>query len=164
MKSGKLIIGAVGLTCWRRDASRLLIALAQRTARQVTQGLLDDSSGREFRLLREYLRACRYTGGIVFALTHDMVLMNDQARDTLDPGDQAALLGRAAQARGGDHPPLSWMSSCRRGMAHVRSLVYLDSYVTALVHSGHGSCAAGTGGREPAGDAGYLDRRPGHRG
>ena len=99
-----LIIGAVGLTCWRSDASRLLIALAQSTARQVTQGLLDDSSAGELELLREYLRACRYTGGIVLALTHDMVLMNDQARDTLDPGDQAALLGRAAQALAGDHP------------------------------------------------------------
>ena len=32
-----------------------------------------------------------------------MVLMNDQARDTLDPGDQAALLGHAAGALAGDH-------------------------------------------------------------
>jgi transcriptional regulator of acetoin/glycerol metabolism len=97
-------VGAVNLTCWRKDAGRLLIALAQSTAGQVTQGLLDDSSAEEFRLLREYLRACRHTGGFVFALTHDMVLMNDQARDTLDPGDQAALLGHAAGALAGDHP------------------------------------------------------------
>jgi transcriptional regulator of acetoin/glycerol metabolism len=99
-----LTTGAVGLTCWRKDAGRLLIALAQSTAGQVTQGLLNDSSAKEFQLLREYLRACRYTGGFVFALTHDMVLMNDQARDTLDPGDQAALLGHAAEALAGDHP------------------------------------------------------------
>ena len=103
--SGKAV-GAVNLTCWRKDAGRLLIALAQSTARQVTQGLLHDSSAGEFQLLREYLRACRYTGGFVFALTHDMVLMNDQARDTLDPGDQAALLGHAAGALAGDHPAL----------------------------------------------------------
>jgi transcriptional regulator of acetoin/glycerol metabolism len=101
--SGK-VVGAVNLTCWRKDAGRLLIALAQSTACQVTQGLLDDSSADEFQLLREYLRACRYTGGFVFALTSDMVLMNDQARDTLDPGDQAALLGHAAQALAGDRP------------------------------------------------------------
>ena len=97
-------VGAVNLTSWRRDACLLLIALAQSTARQVTQGLLDDSSAAEFQLLREYLRACRYAGGSVFALTRDMVLMNDQARDTLDPGDQAALLGHAAGALAGDHP------------------------------------------------------------
>jgi len=99
-----LITGAVGLTCWRKDAGRLLIALAQSTAGQVTQGLLDDSSAGEFQLLREYLQARRCTGGFVFALAHDMVLMNDQARHTLDPRDQAALLGRAAQALAGDHP------------------------------------------------------------
>jgi transcriptional regulator of acetoin/glycerol metabolism len=103
--SGK-IIGAVNLTCWRKDASQLLIALVQSTAGQVTQALLNDSSAEEFQLLRDYLRACRYTGGLVLALTNDMVLMNDQARDTLDPGDQAALLGRAAEALAGDHPDL----------------------------------------------------------
>ena len=101
--SGK-VVGAVNLTCWRKNAGQLLTTLAQSTARQVTQALLDDSSAEEFQLLREYLRACRYTGGLVFALTHDMVLMNDQARDTLDPGDQAALLGHAAAALDGDHP------------------------------------------------------------
>ena len=97
-------VGVVNLTCWRKDAGRLLIALARSTAGQVTQGLLDDSSAEEFQLLREYLRACRHTGGFVFALTSDMVLMNDQARGTLDPGDQAALLGHAAQALAGGHP------------------------------------------------------------
>jgi sigma-54 dependent transcriptional regulator, acetoin dehydrogenase operon transcriptional activator AcoR len=101
--SGKAI-GAVNLTCWRKDAGGLLIALAHSIAGQVTQALLDDSSAEEFQLLQEYLRACRHTGGFVFALTNDMVLMNDQARDTLDPGDQAALLGHAAQALAGGHP------------------------------------------------------------
>jgi transcriptional regulator of acetoin/glycerol metabolism len=101
--SGKAV-GAVNLTCWRKDAGPLLTALVQSTARQVTQGLLDDGSTEEFQLLREYLRACRYSGGLVFAQTHDMVLMNNQARDTLDPGDQAALLGHAAGALADDHP------------------------------------------------------------
>jgi transcriptional regulator of acetoin/glycerol metabolism len=101
--SGKAI-GAVNLTCWRNDADQLLIALAQSTAGQITQALLNDSSAQEFQLLQEYLRACRHTGGIVFALTNDMVLMNDRARDALDPGDQGALAGHAAEALAGDHP------------------------------------------------------------
>src|SRR5207247_10510567 len=87
----------------REDADRRLSALAQSTAGQITQALLNDSSAREFQLLQEYLRACRHTGGIVFALTSDMVLMNDRARDALDPGDQAALVGHAAEALAGDH-------------------------------------------------------------
>src|SRR5205814_9461318 len=78
-------------------------ALAKSTAGQVMQALLSDSSAREARLLQEYLRACRHTGGIVFALTSDMVLMNDRARDALDPGDQGALVGQAAEALAGDH-------------------------------------------------------------
>jgi transcriptional regulator of acetoin/glycerol metabolism len=97
------VAGAVNLTSWRKDAGRLLIALAQSTADQVTHGLLKLSSAAEFQLLQEYLRTCRHVGGFVFALTSDMVLMNDQARDTLDPGDQAALLAHAAEALAGDH-------------------------------------------------------------
>ena len=98
-----LTIGAVGLACWRRDAGWLLIALARSTAGQITRALLNHSSAREFQLLQDYLRACRHTGGIVFALADDMVMMNDCARGVLDHGDQAALLGHAAQALAGGH-------------------------------------------------------------
>ena len=99
--SGKTL-GAVGLTCWRKDAGALLVTLAQTTAGQITQALLTSSS--EVQLLQEYLRACRHSGGIVFALTGDLVMMNDYTRNALDPGDQAAVLGHAAQALTGGHP------------------------------------------------------------
>jgi transcriptional regulator of acetoin/glycerol metabolism len=93
--SGKTI-GAVDLTCWRKDADPLLVALAKTTADQITQALLTDSSAREFELLSEYLRACKRTAGIVLALNNDVVMMNDYARHVLDPGDQVVLLGQAA--------------------------------------------------------------------
>jgi sigma-54 dependent transcriptional regulator, acetoin dehydrogenase operon transcriptional activator AcoR len=95
--SGKTI-GAVDLTCWRKNADPLLIALAMSTADQITQALLTDTSARDFELLQEYLRACRRTTGIVLALNSDMVMMNEYARQVLDPGDQDALLGHAAEA------------------------------------------------------------------
>ena len=95
--SGK-IIGAVDLTCWRKDADPLLIALAQSTAGLIMQALLNDSSAGEVQLLQEYLRACRHNAGIVFAFNDDTVMMSRYARDVLDPGDQAAMLGHAAQA------------------------------------------------------------------
>src|SRR5216683_3900637 len=63
--SGKTL-GAVGLTCWRKDAGALLVTLAQSTADQITHALLTSSSEREVQLLQEYLRACRHAGGIVF--------------------------------------------------------------------------------------------------
>ncbi|MGH3437949.1 MAG: sigma-54-dependent Fis family transcriptional regulator [Sciscionella sp.] len=95
--SGKTI-GAVDLTCWRRDAGALLIALARTTADQIRQALLSTSSIRELDLFRSYLQACRRTGGMVMALNDDVVMMNHYARQFLDPVDQTALLGHAAQA------------------------------------------------------------------
>jgi transcriptional regulator of acetoin/glycerol metabolism len=94
--TGKLL-GAVDLTCWRKDADALLVALVKTTADQITSALLNDSTARESRLLQEYLRACRHTSGIVLAMSSDVVMMNDSARQVLDPGDQAAVLGHAAE-------------------------------------------------------------------
>ena len=154
--SGKAV-GAVNLTCWRKNAGRLLTTLAQSTARQVTQGLLDDSSAEEFQLLRDYLRACRYTGGLVFALTHDMVMMNDQARDTLDPGDQAALLGHAAGALAGDHPTVVdvELPTGARARMHCRPLRGTGKrrraggvvHVKIIEPAGQTAADAGTGSR-----------------
>jgi len=95
--TGKLL-GAVDLTCWRKDADALLVALVKTTADQITSALLNDSTARESRLLHEYLRACRHTSGIVMAMSSDVVMMNDAARQVLDAGDQAAVLGHAAEA------------------------------------------------------------------
>jgi transcriptional regulator of acetoin/glycerol metabolism len=100
--SGK-ILGAVDLTCWRRNADPLLIALAKTTADQITQALLADSSAQDLELLQEYLRACRRTAGIVLAVNNDIVMMNEYARQVLDPGDQVVLLGHAAEALASRH-------------------------------------------------------------
>ncbi|MBO0817041.1 MAG: GAF domain-containing protein [Actinobacteria bacterium] len=101
--SGKTI-GAVDLTCWRKDADPLLVALVKTTADQITQALLTDASAQELELLQEYLRACRRTNGIVLALNDDVVMMNDRARQVLDPGDQAVLLGQAGEALSAGRP------------------------------------------------------------
>ena len=101
--SGKTV-GAVDLTCWRRDADPLLLALAKTTAGQIQQALLADSGIRELELLQEYLRTCRRTAGIVFALNNDVVMMNDNARHALDPAEQAVLLAQAAETLAGRNP------------------------------------------------------------
>jgi transcriptional regulator of acetoin/glycerol metabolism len=97
-------IGAVDLTCWRRDADPLLVALVKTAADQITQALLTDSSAQQLELLQEYLRACRRTNGIVLALNDDVVMMNDRARQVLDAGDQAVLLGQAGEALSAGRP------------------------------------------------------------
>ncbi|WP_245959874.1 sigma-54-dependent Fis family transcriptional regulator [Prauserella flavalba] len=94
--SGKTI-GAVDLTCWRKDAGGLLVALARTTAEQIRQALLTHSNLRELVLFQAYLQACRRTTGVVLAFNDDVVMMNDGARQLLDPADQSVLLGRAAQ-------------------------------------------------------------------
>jgi transcriptional regulator of acetoin/glycerol metabolism len=95
--SGKMV-GVVDLTCWRKDASPLLLTLAKTTADQIQNAMLNDSGKRELALFREYLRTCRRQSGIVLALNNDVVMMNDYARQTLDPADQTVLLGHAAEA------------------------------------------------------------------
>ncbi len=131
-------VGAVDLTCWRKDADPLLIALAKTTADQIMQALLTDISAQEVQLLQEYLRACKRTSGMVLALSRDTVMLNDYARQVLDPADQAVLLGQAAEALDAGHHgpvqvalptgvtarlycrPLEGTGSPRSGVVHVR--------------------------------------------
>jgi transcriptional regulator of acetoin/glycerol metabolism len=91
-------VGVIDLTCWRKNADPLLISLVKSTADQITQALLAAGSSRDLHLLQEYVRACRRTGGIVLALGNDVVMLNDHARQVLDPGDQSALIGHATEA------------------------------------------------------------------
>jgi hypothetical protein len=78
------------------------------------------TSERESQLLRDYLRTCRHTSGIVLAMSNDMVMMNDSARQMLGPGDQAAVLGHAADV----------MASGRAGAVTLA----LPSGATARMH------------------------------
>jgi transcriptional regulator of acetoin/glycerol metabolism len=101
--SGKTL-GVIDLTCWRKDADPLMLSLVQATADQISQSLAAASSSRDLRLLHEYNRACRHTGGIVLALGNDVVMLNDHARKALGPSDQAALITQAGEALGRRHP------------------------------------------------------------
>ncbi len=117
--SGKTV-GALDLTCWRKDAGALLMTLAKTTASQIRQALLNNAGTRDIELLQEYLSACRRTPGIVCALNNDVVMVNDYARMVLAPADQAALLEHATEALAGE-----------RGT----SLIELPTGVTVQVHA-----------------------------
>ena len=113
--SGKTV-GVIDLTCWRKDADPLLVSLVKSTADQITQALLAAGSNRDLRLLQEYVRACRRTGGIVLALGNDVVMLNDHARRVLDPADQSALIGHATEALTRENPgAVSGRPAQRRG-------------------------------------------------
>jgi DNA-binding MarR family transcriptional regulator len=70
------------------------------------------------------------------------------------PGRQLTRASRRDPRPETHRPPPS--TGQAPGHARLPRVMYLDSYVTALVHSGHGSCPAGTGRREPADNAGHA--------
>ncbi|SNR34792.1 Transcriptional regulator of acetoin/glycerol metabolism [Haloechinothrix alba] len=94
--SGQLL-GLFDLTCWRKDASPLLMTLAKTTAQDIQAELSTRVGLRELSLFTEYLRACRRGSGIVFAVNNDLVMTNEYARQSLEPQDQAAMLTQAAE-------------------------------------------------------------------
>jgi transcriptional regulator of acetoin/glycerol metabolism len=106
-------VGAVDLTCWRKDAGSLLLTLAKATAEQIRQALLADSGPHELELVHAYRRTCRRLTGIVLALANDAVMLNDYARAVLTPADQAAVITQAAEAS-------DELASSRRGPIPVR--------------------------------------------
>jgi transcriptional regulator of acetoin/glycerol metabolism len=91
-------VGAVDLTCWRKDTDSLLLTLAKSTADQIRQALLVDSDPHELELFQAYRRTCRRMSGIVFAMASGSVMLNEHARALLDPADQAALIAQAVQS------------------------------------------------------------------
>ncbi len=116
--SGKLL-GVIDLTCWRREANKMMVTAASTIARRIEETLLDQSGRRELALLHDYLATCQRNRGAVFALSDDLLMMNDRARELLDPADQVPLLAHAVEA----------LSSGRR----QQLLVDLPSGVTARV-------------------------------
>ncbi|MHA6792443.1 sigma-54-dependent Fis family transcriptional regulator [Pseudonocardia bannensis] len=117
--SGKLL-GVIDLTCWRREANRMMVAAVSTIARRIEEALLEHSGRRELALLHDYLAACQRNRGAVFALSDDLLMMNDRARELLDPRDQVPLLANAAEA----------LNSGR----HRQLLVDLPSGAIARVH------------------------------
>ena len=102
------VLGVVDLTCWQRDAGPLLVATAGTLTRRIEQMLLEQSGQRELAVLNDYLVACRRNRGPVLALGDDLLMMNDRARELLDPADQEPLLAEASEAlaEGRRHPLL----------------------------------------------------------
>ena len=96
------LLGVVDLTCWRPDAGRFMSTAVARIARQIEGALMDQSGPRELALLHDYLGACRRNRGAVLGVSPDLVMMNDQARELIDPADHAALIAGAGEAMRSD--------------------------------------------------------------
>ena len=97
------VLGVVDLTCWRRDANMMMVAIASSVAKRIEELLLEQSGRRELTLLHDYLTACQRGRGAVFAISDDLLMMNDRARELLDPADQGPLLAEASEALAAGH-------------------------------------------------------------
>jgi sigma-54 dependent transcriptional regulator, acetoin dehydrogenase operon transcriptional activator AcoR len=119
------IIGVVDLTCWQRDAGPLLLATARTLTRRIEQMLLEQAAPGEVAVLGDYLIACRRNRGPVLAVGHDLLMMNDQARELLDPGDPGPLVAQATEAmtEGRRHPLLIDLPSGQLVRVHCRPTV-----------------------------------------
>jgi transcriptional regulator of acetoin/glycerol metabolism len=69
----------------------------------IDETLLERSGRSEVALLQDYLAACQRNRGAVFALSDDLLMMNDRARELLDPGDQVPLLAHGTEALRSGH-------------------------------------------------------------
>jgi len=92
------VLGVVDLTCWRADANQMMVAAATNIARRIEEALLEHTGRRELALLQDYLAACQRNRGPVLAISNDLVMLNDAARQLIDPRDQDTLLGLASEA------------------------------------------------------------------
>lgn len=95
--TGKLV-GIIDLTCWRADANPLMVAAATTAAKRIEEALFEHSGRRELALLHDYLATCRRGHGAVLAISNDMLMMNDRAREILDPADQQVVVAQATEA------------------------------------------------------------------
>ena len=116
------VLGVIDLTCWQRDAGPLLVATAGTLTRRIEEMLLDQSGQDELAVLHDYLAACRRNRGPVLAVGEDLLMMNDSARDLLDPADQEPLLAEASEAlaEGRRHPLVIDLPSRRAVRIHLR--------------------------------------------
>jgi transcriptional regulator of acetoin/glycerol metabolism len=94
------LVGVLDLTCWRRHANGLMITTASMIAGRIEQLLLERSAQRELVLLHEYLVACHHNHGAVLAISDDLLMSNDRARELLDPTDQRPVVAAATEALG----------------------------------------------------------------
>ncbi|WP_225920617.1 sigma-54-dependent Fis family transcriptional regulator [Pseudonocardia oceani] len=97
------VVGVIDLTCWRSDANMMMMAIASTVAKRIEETLLEQSGRRELALLHDYLIACQRGRGAVFALSDDLLMMNDRARELFDPADQGPLLAEAGEALKSGH-------------------------------------------------------------
>lgn len=91
------VLGVVNLTCWADQSDPMQFTLAKNVGSQIEGRLSTLKTEGEMALLEAYRQQTRRYPGHVLAVGGDIVLMNQNLRQALDPADQMALLSNALE-------------------------------------------------------------------
>ena len=95
------LLGVLDITTQARNSNSILLSFAKLAARRIHERVVEEANALDHALLSDYYAACRHSGGPVLALGDEVFMMNAYAQARFDAVDQAALIDRTRDARGG---------------------------------------------------------------
>ncbi|MFI7067301.1 sigma-54-dependent Fis family transcriptional regulator [Kribbella sp. NPDC050124] len=98
------LLGVLDITTQARNSNAVLLSVAKLGARRIQERIIEEANALDQALLSEYYAVCRHTGGSVIALGDEVFMINAHAQQHFDSTDQAALIDRTRDARGGTRP------------------------------------------------------------
>ncbi|MFI5697774.1 sigma-54-dependent Fis family transcriptional regulator [Kribbella sp. NPDC051586] len=98
------LLGVLDITTQARNSNSILLSFAKLAARRIHDRVVEEANALDHALLSDYYAACRHSGGPVLALGDEVFMMNAYAQARFDAIDQAALIDRTRDARGGTKP------------------------------------------------------------
>ncbi|HET6743724.1 MAG TPA: helix-turn-helix domain-containing protein [Kribbella sp.] len=97
-------LGVLDITTQAQNSNAVLLSFAKLAARRIQERIVEEANALDQALLSDYYAACRHTGGSVIALGEEVFMINAHAQAHFDSADQAALIDRTRDARGGIRP------------------------------------------------------------
>src|SRR4051812_184031 len=97
------LTGVIDLTCSARDASRLMLPLARRAARDIETRLVDGNGIAERLLMQHFLQRRRGSKGPLVFVNDQRMFTNAAADHLVDPEDASQLWAYATLALATDH-------------------------------------------------------------
>ncbi|MEU0090490.1 helix-turn-helix domain-containing protein [Kribbella sp. NPDC006257] len=98
------LLGVLDITTQARNSNAVLLSFAKLAARRIQERIVEEANALDQALLSDYYAVCRHTGGSVIALGDEVFMINAHAQQHFDSTDQAALIDRTRDARGGTKP------------------------------------------------------------
>jgi len=98
------LLGVLDITTQAQNSNAVLLSFAKLAARRIQERIVEEANALDQALLSDYYAVCRHTGGSVIALGDEVFMINSYAQQHFDSTDQAALIDRTRDARGGTKP------------------------------------------------------------